>query len=126
MLRWRTGCSHRVGQRSSDRDTDDEESNYPQARVGRCHACRKKARACLNPPLNSTTDRIDFRPQTAGIPSVEPSRATPELGFEPSPEAPQAPRTSILPYWGAPVASRRRYYPYPSAGGTYASSTAIA
>src|SRR2546425_10142332 len=97
MIRWRTGCSRRVGQRSSDRETDNQESNYSQARVGRCHACRKKARAGLNPPLNSTTDRIDFRPQTAGIASVEQSRATPELGFEPRYKAPQAYRiTSAL------------------------------
>src|SRR2546425_11041291 len=33
---------------------------------------------------------------------------TPELGFEPRSEAPQASRMSELPHSGAPVASRRR------------------
>src|SRR5437867_13164899 len=72
------------------------------------------------------TDRAWWRSQGAEEPFAEGAGETPELGFEPRSEAPQASRMSKLPHSGAAVASRRRYNSYRSRGGTDSLSTSIA
>ena len=95
---------------------------FPEA--GRIEAPPRSSTSAMFRKSSSARIRSATSPSDVTFQSTR--STTPELGFEPRSEAPQASRMSKLPHSGAPVASRRRYNSYRSRDGTDSFSTSIA